>query len=447
MPFTTDERLKGYLDTNQLSREQLCRAILAVDRRFSEVRPRQPRGGRDGGRDIEALYKQEQIIFGAVGFVNQANDSKQQKKQISKKFKDDAKSALRSEQKPDVFVFLTNVNFTTREKDDLIDFARKEGFKFCEVMDRERLRIALDSPDGFAIRFQFLGLPLSEAEQASFFAKWGDDINSVVSTGFQRLEQKLDRILFLHEALDPLHSFAFFLQLKRVYQAAEIGHFRAFTYIFLKEPKLDIFRMLFGSCDRSKRVGANSIQLVQQEPSGIQYGISGGQWHSFLKVPDQEATQAGKGQHETEARKFHIVGSSSGVGMNSAEFIPIRYNNDVFLRLAPTLRLADLSESSFLTFLNSSLASKLQAIHIYANGYKIQELTESDFKVDDSAFDLQVPVQFTNEELADPWVSVRPSGFSSAFKISFSSCTPKRVFDSPTASDSLGNRRRKGDVD
>jgi hypothetical protein len=38
----------------------------------------------------------------------------------------------------------------------------------CEVVDRERMRIALDSPDGFSIRFQYLDIPLSEAEQASF---------------------------------------------------------------------------------------------------------------------------------------------------------------------------------------------------------------------------------------------------------------------------------------
>ena len=76
MPYQTDERLKSYLDTNQLHREQLCRAILAIDKRFSDVRPRHPRGGPDGGRDIEALFRDESLAYGAVGFVNQANDSK-----------------------------------------------------------------------------------------------------------------------------------------------------------------------------------------------------------------------------------------------------------------------------------------------------------------------------------------------------------------------------------
>lgn len=42
VPYETDERLKSYLDTNQLHREQMCRAVLAVDKRYSDVRPRHP---------------------------------------------------------------------------------------------------------------------------------------------------------------------------------------------------------------------------------------------------------------------------------------------------------------------------------------------------------------------------------------------------------------------
>jgi hypothetical protein len=80
MTYTTDERLKGYLDTNQLQRERMCLAILAIDKRFTNVRPRHPRGGPDGGRDIEATFQGEQNAIGAIGFVNQANDSQDHKR-------------------------------------------------------------------------------------------------------------------------------------------------------------------------------------------------------------------------------------------------------------------------------------------------------------------------------------------------------------------------------
>jgi len=54
MVYETDERLKSYLDTNQMAREQMCLAVMANDRRFSNVQPRHPRGGPDGARDIRA---------------------------------------------------------------------------------------------------------------------------------------------------------------------------------------------------------------------------------------------------------------------------------------------------------------------------------------------------------------------------------------------------------
>jgi hypothetical protein len=53
MPYNTDERLKGYLDTNQMHREQMCLAVMAVDRHFSDVRPRHPRGGPDGSAQMD----------------------------------------------------------------------------------------------------------------------------------------------------------------------------------------------------------------------------------------------------------------------------------------------------------------------------------------------------------------------------------------------------------
>jgi hypothetical protein len=90
MPYQTDGRLKGYLDTNLLYREQLCLSVSAIDKRFSDVRPRRPRGGPDGARDIDAVYQGVQRVFGAVGFVNQANDSDEHKKEWEKELGDGA---------------------------------------------------------------------------------------------------------------------------------------------------------------------------------------------------------------------------------------------------------------------------------------------------------------------------------------------------------------------
>lgn len=213
MPYETDERLKGFLDTNQLARERMCLAIIGLDKRFSEVRPRHPRGGPDGGHDLDATFRGGQRAFGAVGFVNQADDSAEKKRRAREKLHADLDAALAATPKPEVFLFITNVNFTVGEKDEIAAEARAAGLGYCDVFDRERLRIALDSPDGLAIRYQYLQIPLSEAEQAAFFARWGDDIQSVISTGFRDLHRTLNRLLFLQESTDPLSAFSVLFEL------------------------------------------------------------------------------------------------------------------------------------------------------------------------------------------------------------------------------------------
>lgn len=420
MTYETDQRLKSFLDTNQLGREQMCRAILATDKRYSDVRPRHPRGGPDGGRDIEAIYRNDQITFGAVGFVNQANDSTEQKKTINAKFGEDLSSALSADPKPQAFVFFTNINLTIGEKSALIQKAKDQGIVNCEIMDRERIRISLDSPDGFSIRFQYLNIPLSEEEQASFFAKWGDDIQSVISTGFQKIENTLNRILFFQEASSTLAHLTLSVELNKKYEAKEVGHFRLFCCIYLKEPRNNILSILFGRSDKSNRMRTDGGADFTQQKSGIQYGISGGQWEQVLDLEDEES--------DSEEEKYTNVGSSSSIGMDYVEFIPIQYSKDSLIRRPNGLTLRDIDEAMLLPFCNQSLADKIKAIHIYSNGYKIKELQENDMEVDCSEFDPAVPVDFTEEEEKDPWVRIRPAGGYSSFNIEFFDETPRRMY-------------------
>jgi hypothetical protein len=253
VPHDTDQKLKSYLDTNQLARERLCLAILALDKRFTDVRPRHPHGGRDGGIDIDAVFNGKQRAAAAIGFLIGANDSHEQKRAIKKKFGDDARTAIETEPKPSVFVFFTNVRLTITEQKNLRARATGLGFAGADIFDRERMRVVLDSVDGFAARFQYLAIPLSEAEQASFFARWGDDIQSVIATSFQRVERTLDRLLFLQEANDILGSLTVVFELDRTYDADEINHFRAFCDVMLVEEKHNISGMFFGSTDLTHR--------------------------------------------------------------------------------------------------------------------------------------------------------------------------------------------------
>lgn len=422
MPYQTDERLKSFLDTNQLHREQMCLAIIAIDKRFSEVRPRHPRGGPDGGRDIEAIFEGKQSAFVAVGFISQADDSEEKKKRIKQKFADDLAGSLRVGNQPDCFFFLTNMNFTLAEKDDLINQSRTSGISYCEIFDRERLRIALDSPDGLSIRFQYLGLPLSEAEQSSFFARWGDDIQSVIATGFQRIQSTLDRVLFLQESAASMSSLLIQIELDKTYLAQDIGHFRAFCTMNLKEPKHKVFSVLFGSSDKSDRMRHDDLKSRDMQP-GIEFGISGGQWEKKIKISDSEDEEGKKSTLED----FGQIGASSSIGMKHVKSIRLIFNKNSLIRIFASMTLRDIDEAMFLLILNSSLAEKVSCVHIYANEYKLLEIPRQELMIDRTVFKPNIPVVFSESELKDPWIRIRPKK-ASAFQFSFSEQTPKRVF-------------------
>ncbi|WP_154678079.1 hypothetical protein [Paraburkholderia nodosa] len=388
-----------------------------------------PRGGPDGGRDIEALFRTSELAYGAVGFVNQAADVDEKKRKIRSKFADDLQSAYAADPRPSVFVFFTNVNFTIGEKAELITQAQQTGFSACEIFDRERLRIALDSPDGFAARFQYLGLPMSEAEQASFFAKWGDDIQSVIATGFQEVHATLAQLLFLQEASQPVDALTVRLQLDREYSADEIGHFRAFSSVYLREPKLGILGLLFGRTDRANRF-RTGVEPRPEDRSGIGHGIASGQWYTPWHIEPDAKEQGFDGK---EQEKYVACGSGSGVGTNAVKQLMFAYATPSFIRPEPVLALIDFDHCMMMPFLNERLSDKINRISIFANGYMLLDIYKDAFHIDRSTINFGLDREFSATELADPWVRIRPNN-ASAFRLSFADQVPVRMFKSKPAS-------------
>jgi hypothetical protein len=94
-PRLTEERLRTYV-LSQDDRERMCLGILGLDARFSNIKPRRPKGGPDGGRDIEALFDNREMVWGAVGFRNNVTDSSKDKKWVETKLKSDISSAKAS---------------------------------------------------------------------------------------------------------------------------------------------------------------------------------------------------------------------------------------------------------------------------------------------------------------------------------------------------------------
>ena len=427
MSNTTTQRLKDQLNSNQAGRERLCAALLSIDKRFSSVTPRHPEGGRDGGADMDAIFLPGQKAVGAVGFVNNANDSAGQKKTIKAKFLEDAKSARKQADPPSAFVFFTNINLTVGEKNTLKKKATKLGFEEVDIYDRERMRLALDNVDGLAARLQFLDIPMSPSEQATFFAKWGDDVQSVVATGFQRVERTLNRLLFLQESEDALSELTVIYELDRAYTQTELGHFRALCLLSLREPKHNIFMLLFGSANGSDRFEAGREGQVPRRD-----GVSGMQWTRLLASPQPDGAEASSGDAPQEDEKWIQNGGSHGMLEYPLSVVRARYSHAASLiRMGPHLCLRDLDGAMMIHYLNASLAKKLRKIHIYADAYKLAEFGESRFSIDDGKFKPDIPAEFPPEELSDSWVKIRGGRYSSAQHLDFYSATPSRRVLSP----------------
>lgn len=171
-PRLTDERLRAWLQS-QPERERLCIALLPLLGDYRDARPRRPRGGPDGARDIEARVG-DVAVWGAVGFQNHADDSKASREAAKDKFRSDLTGALRENPQLRGFVFFTNVDLTPAAVTELENVARNAKIEHVEVFHRERLRKELDSTTGLALRLQFLGIEMSIEEQTAFVRHLSD---------------------------------------------------------------------------------------------------------------------------------------------------------------------------------------------------------------------------------------------------------------------------------
>lgn len=139
-------------------------------------------------------------------------------------------------------------------------------------------------------------------------------------------------------------------------------------------------------------------------------------------------------QSEDEHERLVQCGSASSIGQHPVRVLVCSYEVGSFIRFEPVLSLADFDDAMLLPFLNESLANKLSRITIYANGYLLLDLPKDKFKIDSSPVkEFWLDRAFDAAELRDRWVRVRPANLSSAFRLSFSSEVPVRMFVSRQA--------------
>jgi hypothetical protein len=222
-PRQTEERLRYHLDSNQVMRERLCLAVMPLVGPYTRERPRRPKGGPDGGRDIEAVYEGSTITWGAVGFRNGGGNDDQARRETADKFKNDLKRAIEENPALQAFVFFTNVDLTPAIVEQLKEQASKTGVSAVDVVDLERLRHALDSPEGLIARLQYLDIPMSATEQIALVNKFGSQLQSAVATRFDRVERTLSQMERFLDFQKPLYRLDVYVSLEGQHRSTDIG--------------------------------------------------------------------------------------------------------------------------------------------------------------------------------------------------------------------------------
>jgi hypothetical protein len=399
----TEERLRSWLDANQPARERLCIQILSLDRRFKDVRPRQPKGGPDGGLDIEASFEDGSRVIGAIGFRNSPSDSTADQRWVRAKFKSDFAAAKASAGAVEVFVFMTNVRLTVGMRAKLLELGRSLGARSVEIFDREQMRVVLDGPEGLAARYQFLQIPLSEAEQSAFFSRWGADLERLVASSFAAVEERLRRLEFLHEKEQLLSSLSFYVTLREHTAIAELPHVRVVLFLAKFTQNVERSQWHVGVC--------NNAPIRNASGCGAGPCLAGAFW---LDDPAKLHTSSASTWPDP------FAGIAGGGGFSE------------FTEPQVAAKLSDLDEGFFAFFMNQRLFEHVTAVRLYANQYLIWSATADQLRADPPSKTPVTPWVFSEDELADAWVRVMAKGGTGT--IHFSSVTPRRMWDAPRLS-------------
>lgn len=165
--------------------ERLCADLLRLEA-FEDVDPQHPLGGPDGGKDI-LCNKDGNTFVAAVHFPREAIRFTA----TTAKFASDLDESLKHNRSG--FIFLTNQDLTAGERNSLELAAAAKG-KRCIIYHRERLRVMLDSPAGYGLRLRHLHVPMSNEEQAAFFAASGQSLTEALKAHTRAIDSLSQRI-------------------------------------------------------------------------------------------------------------------------------------------------------------------------------------------------------------------------------------------------------------
>ena len=334
-PRLTEERLRNHLDSNQAMRERMCLALLPLLGPFTREQSRRPKGGPDGGRDIEAVFEGRTTIWGAVGFKNGGGSDEEARNGAEAKFEADINRALEENAALAGFVFFTNVDLTPSRKEKLVRYAHGKKIAIIDIFDMEKLRHVLDSPEGLIARLQYLDIPMSATEQVALVAKFGSQLQNAVTTRFDRVEQTLAQMERFLKFQKPILRIDIYIELNDSTTSILIGE----EAIMLRLGGLhDISKFMFFLCvNQSQDPSATSAMVLLTHI-----------WND--EMPSNILT----------------LGPSIAVPNVMASYNELSLNT-----LGNKVRIADLTVVLFEAFCTQGIRNKIKRIAVDVNGYEL----------------------------------------------------------------------------
>ncbi|WP_196804806.1 Fic family protein [Methylopila sp. M107] len=126
---------------------------------YEEIDPQSPLGGPDGRKDIVCEKGGVRWIAGVYFPVGQVSFPS-----IKKKYKSDLQGVT---SRYNGFVFVSNQNLTPNQRKTLRELASASG-KEADIVHLQQIQNLMDSPFGYGIRIQYLGIPMTIEEQLSW---------------------------------------------------------------------------------------------------------------------------------------------------------------------------------------------------------------------------------------------------------------------------------------
>jgi Fic family protein len=191
--YPTEQALQNWRH-GQPQAERLSADMLTVEG-FESVDPQAPLGGPDGLKD--ALCKKEGHTWVAAAYFP---TTLKEYVDVKKKFLHDIEGVGKN--KADGVVFFKNQRLSVGERETLTKLAKPS---LAEIYHVERMRNILDTPKGFFLRLEYLGISMTPEDQVGLL----DEFKDKLSDRFVKQEKAIEGLrqdvatLIAHSAATP----------------------------------------------------------------------------------------------------------------------------------------------------------------------------------------------------------------------------------------------------